>query len=99
MKASYYILRVGESVPRPASGARSQLNPKRQFRRTVSLAAHCAILALTATFRANGDVNVTQFHNHLSRDGLYIDPAFTFTNAANLTRDPAFNGAIVGNVY
>ena len=24
-----------------------------------------------------GAVNVTQHHNHLSRDGLYIDPAFT----------------------
>ncbi len=44
-------------------------------------------------------VNVTQHHNHDSRDGLYIDPAFTQAAAANLTRDPNFNGTIVGNVY
>ena len=44
-------------------------------------------------------VNVTQHHNHDSRDGLYIDPAFTQTNAASLTRDFDFNGTISGNVY
>src|ERR1051325_1631272 len=44
-------------------------------------------------------VNVTQHHNNLSRDGLFIDPTFTNTYAANLTRDQAFNGTIVGNVY
>ena len=44
-------------------------------------------------------VNVTQHHNHDSRDGLYIDPAFTQAAAANLTRDLSFNGTIVGNVY
>ena len=27
--------------------------------------------------RANAQVNVTQENNNLSRDGLYIDPAFT----------------------
>jgi len=42
---------------------------------------------------------VTQEHNHLSRDGLYIDPAFTLANAPNLTRDLNFNGTISGNVY
>ena len=47
----------------------------------------------------NAQVNVTQFHNHASRDGLYIDSAFTQSAAANLTRDLSFNGAIVGNVY
>lgn len=46
-----------------------------------------------------GQVNVTQHHNHLSRDGVYIDPAFTPANAAALVRDPAFNGSIIGNVY
>ncbi len=46
-----------------------------------------------------GAVNVTQHHNHLSRDGLYIDPAFTISNAASLTRDLSFNGAIIGDVY
>ena len=49
--------------------------------------------------RANAQVNVTQFHNHDSRDGLYIDSAFTPSAAANLTRDLNFDGTIVGNVY
>src|SRR5216117_2227108 len=44
-------------------------------------------------------VNVTQFHNHDSRDGLYVDSAFTPSGAANLTRDLNFDGTIVGNVY
>jgi hypothetical protein len=44
-------------------------------------------------------VNVTQHHNNPSRDGLYIDSAFTMAAAANLTRDLGFNGTIVGNVY
>jgi hypothetical protein len=44
-------------------------------------------------------VNVTQFHNHDSRDGLYVDSAFTPSAAANLIRDLNFDGTIVGNVY
>jgi outer membrane protein assembly factor BamB len=48
---------------------------------------------------ANAQVNVTQFHNHDSRDGLYIDSAFTPSAAANLTRDLNFDGTISGNVY
>ena len=48
---------------------------------------------------ATAQVNVTQFHNHESRDGLYIDSAFTQGAAANLTRDLNFDGTIVGNVY
>jgi outer membrane protein assembly factor BamB len=47
----------------------------------------------------NAQVNVTQEHNNLSRDGLYIDSAFTPANAANLTRDLNFDGTVVGNVY
>jgi outer membrane protein assembly factor BamB len=43
-------------------------------------------------------VNVTQYHNHSSRDGLYIDPAFTQSAAANLTRDLNFDGTIAGRV-
>jgi hypothetical protein len=42
---------------------------------------------------------VTQFHNHASRDGLYIDSAFTPVAAANLTRDLNFDGTISGDVY
>src|SRR5215472_3079790 len=44
-------------------------------------------------------VNVTQEHNNVSRDGVYIDSAFTPSAAANLTRDLGFNGTISGNVY
>ena len=47
----------------------------------------------------NAQVNVTQFYNHSSRDGLYIDSAFTQSAAANLTRDMNFDGTIDGNVY
>jgi outer membrane protein assembly factor BamB len=53
----------------------------------------------SAVAAANAQVNVTQFHNHESRDGLYIDSAFTQSAAVNLTRDLTFNGTIVGNVY
>jgi hypothetical protein len=53
----------------------------------------------SAILPANGQVNVTQFHNHSSRDGLYIDSAFTQSAAANLTRDLNFDGTIAGNVY
>jgi hypothetical protein len=35
----------------------------------------------------NAQVNVIQEHNHLSRDGLYIDSAFTRSAAANVKRD------------
>src|SRR6188474_3934663 len=49
--------------------------------------------------RAGTQVNVTQKNNNPSRDGLYIDPAFTPGNAANLVRDLNFNGTIVGNVH
>jgi PQQ enzyme repeat len=48
---------------------------------------------------ANAQVNVTQKNNNLSRDGLYIDSAFTPGNAANLVRDLNFDGTIVGNVH
>src|SRR6476469_9390925 len=53
----------------------------------------------TGVLAANAQVNVTQKNNNPSRDGLYIDPAFTTGNAANLVRDINFNGTIVGNVH
>jgi hypothetical protein len=53
----------------------------------------------SVTLPTNGQVNVTQYHNHISRDGLYVDSAFTQSAAANLTRDLNFDGTIVGNVY
>src|SRR6266576_4416827 len=52
-----------------------------------------------AVLQTNAQVNVTQEHNNLSRDGLYIDAAFTPPAAANLTRDLNFDGTVVGNVY
>src|SRR5213080_3065398 len=52
-----------------------------------------------ATLSTNAQVNVTQFHNHDSRDGLYVDSAFTPSAAANLARDTNFDGTIAGNVY
>lgn len=57
-----------------------------------------AVLWIVA-FPANAQVNVTQKNNNLSRDGHYVDAAFTPGNAANLTRDMGFNGAITGNVH
>jgi outer membrane protein assembly factor BamB len=52
-----------------------------------------AVLPITA------QINVTQEHNHLSRDGLYIDSALTRSAAVNVRRDLNFNGTISGNVY
>jgi outer membrane protein assembly factor BamB len=56
-------------------------------------------LLFTASALAGAAVNVTQHHNHSSRDGLFIDSAFTNATAANLTRMTGFDGTIVGNVY
>ena len=53
----------------------------------------------SGVYSTNAQVNVTQFHNHESRDGLYVDAAFTLSAAANLTRDLNFDGTIGGNVY
>jgi hypothetical protein len=47
---------------------------------------------------AAAPVNITQFHNHLSRDGLYIDAAFTRAAAGALQRALDFDGRIAGNV-
>jgi len=63
---------------------------------SVSVALVCFSSAVVPT---NAQVNVTQFHNHDSRDGLYIDSAFTQSAAANLARDLNFDGTIVGNVH
>jgi hypothetical protein len=43
--------------------------------------------------------SVSEYHNHDTRDGLYIDAAFTKAAASGLKRDTAFNGTIQGNVY
>src|SRR5262245_7721558 len=57
------------------------------------------IVVGTIVVPTEAQVNVTQEHNHLSRDGLYVDSAFTRTAAANLRRDLNFNGTILGSVY
>jgi len=69
------------------------------MKRLIFSASLIIILLWTAVLPANAQVNVTQEHNNPSRDGLYIDAAFTPANAANLTRDLNFDGTIVGNVY
>src|SRR6266513_775420 len=56
-------------------------------------------IVLLGGLEARGQVNVTQEHNNPSRDGVYNDPAFTPSAAANLTRDLNFNGTIAGAVY
>ena len=71
-----------------------------RFLKTVfSISSLVAAGLLGALVPANAQVNVTQYHNHISRDGLYVDSAFTQSAAANLTRDLNFDGTIVGNVY
>jgi hypothetical protein len=61
----------------------------------ILIAGLCSVVPWTMAQQ----VNVTQEHNNPSRDGVYIDPAFTPSAAANLTRDLGFNGSISGNVY
>ena len=65
----------------------------------LGVTASRAFLPETPADPAGAAVNVTQHHNNPSRDGLFIDPAFTLSAAANLARDVNFDGAIVGNVY
>ena len=72
---------------------------KHPFSISSLVVAGLCVAVFSAVPPANAAVNVTQHHNHDSRDGLYIDPAFTLANAANVTRDTTFNGTIVGNVY
>jgi outer membrane protein assembly factor BamB len=64
----------------------------------IMAAIRCSLVFLIPVV-TDAQVNVTQEHNHLSRDGLYIDSAFTRSAAANATRDLNFNGTISGNVY
>jgi hypothetical protein len=59
----------------------------------------CIFAALAANSAAQGVVNVAEHHNHITRDGLYVDPAFTQASAANLKRDLSFDGTISGDVY
>ena len=56
-------------------------------------------IAVLSGAKADAQVNVTQEHNNPSRNGVYIDAAFTSAAAANLARDLNFDGTISGNVY
>jgi hypothetical protein len=72
---------------------------RRSMKPLISSLSLIVILLWTAVFPVNAQVNVTQEHNNLSRDGLYIDAAFTLGNAPNLARDMGFDGTISGHVY
>jgi outer membrane protein assembly factor BamB len=69
--------------------------------RVIAAAIRCCVLAGSgiAVLPINAQVNVTQHHNHASRDGLYVDPAFTQSASANLVRDTNFVGTISGHVF
>ena len=69
------------------------------MRRSIFIVAIFVVCLCGVAARAGTQVNVTQEHNNPSRDGVYIDAAFTPSAAANLTRDLNFNGTISGNVY
>jgi hypothetical protein len=69
------------------------------MRRFIFTIAVCVTCLCGVVSRAGTLVNVIQEHNNPSRDGIYIDPAFTPSAAANLTRDLNFNGTIAGAVY
>src|SRR6266481_864014 len=71
--------------------------PEDRIRLRSVVAVFC--VAVLSGVQANAQVNVTQEHNNSSRDGVYVDAAFTPSAAANLTRDLNFNGTISGNVY
>jgi PQQ enzyme repeat len=72
---------------------------RRPMKPLISSSSLIVALLWSVVLPANAQVNVTQKNNNLSRDGLYIDAAFTPGNAANLTRDLNFDGTIVGNVH
>src|SRR5438874_2896545 len=78
---------------------RSAVSHRKPMKRLIFFSSLIIILLWTVVLATNAQVNVTQEHNNLSRDGLYIDSAFTPSNAANLTRDTNFSGTIVGNVH
>jgi outer membrane protein assembly factor BamB len=69
------------------------------FWRRRAVLAGWLVVGITSNLAAQTAVNVTEHHNHKSRDGLYVDPAFTQAAAAGLKRDLAFSGTISGNVY
>src|SRR5580658_1762505 len=78
--------------------------PEGPFLRPLQRAWHFLRVAVLFTLlggglSAEGAVDVWLYHNHLSRDGLYISPVFTNSAVSKLTLDTAFNGTVTGNVY
>jgi uncharacterized protein YpmS len=67
--------------------------------RRLAVVAGIVLAARGLPLPAQTAVNVFQHHNHSTRDGVYIDPAFTPTAAAALKRDTNFNGSISGHAY
>jgi hypothetical protein len=45
------------------------------------------------------DVSVVQFHNHINRDGTYIDPGLTHQAVSTMHLDPTFAGSTPGHVF
>ena len=66
---------------------------------SVLLSSLFIVIFGSAVVPLSGQASVTQEHNDPSRDGVYIDAAFTPSAVANLTRDLNFDGTISGNVY
>jgi len=69
------------------------------MKRSIRILALLVAAFWSAALPSSAQVNVTQEHNNLSRNGLYIDAAFTPAAAAGLTRDLNFDGTISGNAY
>src|SRR5205823_4037510 len=72
--------------------------PTTRLKALVLISSLVAAGVWSAILPTHAQVNVTQYHNHASRDGLYIVSAFTQSAAANLVRDLNFDGTIVGSV-
>jgi hypothetical protein len=69
------------------------------MRRLILFIAVVVVCLRNVIAYAGTQVNVTQEHNHVSRDGVYVDAAFSPSAAANVTRDLNFDGTISGNVF
>jgi hypothetical protein len=69
------------------------------MKRAISFSALVLAILWGGVVGTGAQVNVTQYHNHSSRDGFYIDSAFTPSAAAILARDLNFDGTIAGDVY
>jgi outer membrane protein assembly factor BamB len=69
------------------------------MRRLIRIFSLSLAVLQSVAVSTEAQLNVTQHHNHDSRDGLYVDPAFTQNPAGRLAHDLGFDGTISGNVY